>query len=178
MRAAWTKYLSARIDTKNVKPLLINNLEFAQKNLEITGDLIAADCARLAETLTLSDDNLANIRYTLSGAAKKLHLPSLHLSIDATLPVLCQRCLEAMQIHLNLAFDYLICENAPNETDENDEMDWLEPTQHMNLGELIEDELLIAMPIAPVHAADCAKASMQSGDKPNPFAVLKGRFKP
>ena len=160
-----------------MKPILINNLEFAQKNLEITGDLNAADCPRLAEMLAKTNEKPANIQYTLAGAAKKLHLPSLHLSLDATLPVLCQRCLGAMQINLNVTFDYLICENSPEEMDENDEMDWLEPAQRMDLGELIEDELLIAMPIAPVHAADCAKASMQSGDKPNPFALLKGRFK-
>ena len=159
-----------------MKPTLINNLEFAQKNLEITGDLNVAECQRLAETLSKSAETPANIRYTLAGAAKKLHLPSLHLSVDATLPVLCQRCLEAMQVTLNLTFDYLICESALDEMDENDEMDWLEPAQRMNLGELIEDELLIAMPIAPVHATDCTKASMQSGDKPNPFAVLKGKF--
>jgi uncharacterized protein len=46
----------------------------------------------------------------------------------------------------------------------------------MNLTELIEDELLIAMPIAPLHEADCIKATMQSGEKPNPFAILKGKF--
>ena len=62
------------------------------------------------------------------------------------------------------------------EFDENDEIDWLEPSQEMNLSELIEDELLIAIPIAPVHEANCAKSNMQSGEKPNPFAVLKGHF--
>jgi len=159
-----------------MKPLLINNLEFAQKNLEISGDLNVASCERLSETLSISSENLANIRYTLVGAAKKMHLPSLRLSIDAKLPVLCQRCLEAMQINLNLSFDYLISEHLPEEIDENDETDWLEPSQHMNLGELVEDELLIAMPIAPVHEVNCIKASLQSGEKLNPFGVLKGKF--
>jgi uncharacterized protein len=159
-----------------MKPLLINNLEFAQKNLEISGDLNVASFERLSETLSISSENLANIRYTLVGAAKKMHLPSLRLSIDAKLPVLCQRCLEAMQINLNLSFDYLISEHLPEEIDENDETDWLEPSQHMNLGELVEDELLIAMPIAPVHEENCIKASLQSGEKPSPFAVLRGKF--
>ena len=47
----------------------------------------------------------------------------------------------------------------------------------MNVLQLIEDELLLAMPIAPTHAEACNKASMQSGEKPNPFAVLKGKIK-
>ncbi|MFM9834679.1 MAG: YceD family protein [Methylophilaceae bacterium] len=159
-----------------MKPILINNLEFAQKNLEISGDLSPLDCLRLGEMLSSNDKNQASIHYTLKGFAKGMHLPSMHLQVESILPVLCQRCLEAMQIELNLNFDYLICENSPDEADENDEIDWLEPSQHMNLNEMIEDELLIAMPIAPVHAADCTKANMQSGERPNPFAVLKGKF--
>jgi len=61
--------------------------------------------------------------------------------------------------------------------EESDEIDWLEASQEMDLTALIEDELLIAMPIAPMHETDCLKTSLQSGEKPNPFAVLKGKFK-
>ena len=60
---------------------------------------------------------------------------------------------------------------------ENDEIDWIEEEKEMNLLELIEDELLLAMPIAPHHDNNCAKLSMQSGEKPNPFAILKGKYK-
>ncbi len=48
----------------------------------------------------------------------------------------------------------------------------------MNVMELIEDELLMAMPIAPTHTESCIAEKIQSGDKPNPFAVLKGLIKP
>jgi uncharacterized protein len=159
-----------------MKPILINNLEFAQKNLEICGDLNPQDCERLLETLEQTEINFASIRYKLRGYAKKMHLPSLRLQVESKLPVLCQRCLETMQIHLNLEFEYLISEDNLSGMEESDEIDWLELSQHMNLTELIEDELLIAMPIAPVHEANCNKATMQSGEKPNPFAVLKGKF--
>jgi uncharacterized protein len=159
-----------------MKPILINNLEFAQKNLEISGDLNPKDCVRLLESISQTDLNFASIRYTLRGYAKKRHLPSLLVQVESKLPVLCQRCLETIHIHLNLEFEYLISENNPSEMEEGDEIDWLELSQHMNLTELIEDELLIAMPIAPLHEANCIKATMQSGEKPNPFAVLKGKF--
>ncbi len=159
-----------------MKPNLINNIEFAEKGQEITGQIDATSCLRLAELLSVSSENIANIRYTLSGAAKKLQLPSLHLTIDAKLPVLCQRCLEQMQLNFALKFDYVITDTAPTEADESDEIDWLEAAQNMDVGELIEDELLIAMPIAPMHETDCLKASTQSGEKPNPFAVLKDKF--
>ena len=40
---------------------------------------------------------------------------------------------------------------------------------------MIEDELLMAAPIAPVHPTECAQLCMQSGEKANPFTVLKGK---
>jgi uncharacterized protein len=159
-----------------MKPIQINNAEFAQKQLQITGEINAFDCSRLAETLSQTRTNVANIRYTLTGVTNKLQLPSLHLQISAQLPVLCQRCLEEMLIELNLENDYVISDTAPNDDESDDDTDWLEPAQNMDVGELIEDELLLAMPIATVHATDCTKASMHSGEKPNPFAVLKGKF--
>ena len=160
-----------------MKPILINNLEFAEKNLEITGKIEANNCERLLELLNISSEYSADIRYTLIGTAKKQQLPNLHLSIDATLPVLCQRCLAPMQLDFVLSFDYMISAEAPLESEESDEIDWLEASPAMNVSELIEDELLIAMPIAPKHENGCAPATTQSGEKPNPFAVLKDLVK-
>jgi uncharacterized protein len=160
-----------------MKPILINNLEFATKNQEISGEIALANLDRLAETINNLSKNITNVRYKLVGSTKKMHLPSLHLEIEATLPVLCQRCLEEMPVNVSLNFDYVITSAAPPELEESDEVDWLEPSQKMSLNELIEDELLIATPIAPLHEFNCTAASMKSGEKPNPFAVLKGRFK-
>ena len=156
--------------------LIINNLEFAQTQQTLTGEIDALKCGRLAETLLPSSKG-APISFKLTGAAKQLRNPSLHLHIEAKLPVTCQRCLDEMLVHLNLTFNYIICNALPTEIDENDDTDWLEAAPEMNMQDLIEDELLLAMPIAPMHDHDCSKQSMQSGEKPNPFAVLKGLIK-
>ena len=156
--------------------LVINNLEFAEAQQTLTGEINALNCERLAETLLPSSKG-AHISFKLTGAAKQLRNPSLHLHIEAKLPVTCQRCLDEMLVHLNLDFDYIICKELPIEIDENDDTDWLEAAPEMNVQELIEDELLLAMPIAPMHDHDCSKQSMQSGEKPNPFAALKSLIK-
>ena len=156
--------------------LVINNLEFAQAQQTLVGEIDALKCERLAETLA-SNGAGAHISFKLIGSAKQLRNPSLHLHIEAQLPVPCQRCLDEMLVHLNLTFNYIICNALPTEIDENDDTDWLEAAPEMNLQELIEDELLLAMPISPMHDHDCSKQSMQSGEKPNPFAVLKGFVK-
>ena len=167
-----------------MKLLTINNLEFAQKQLEVTDSFAPISLNRLAETLALQEKNvhLATIHFTLTGDYKRFRQPSLHLHIKSQLPVICQRCLDEMLINLDLNFDYLLSDSTINEIEANeveggDEIDWLEINSEMNVHELIEDELLLAMPIAPAHEGPCSSLSMQSGEKPNPFAVLKGKFK-
>ena len=167
-----------------MKLLTINNLEFAQKQLEVTDSFAPISLIRLAEKLALQDKNvhLATIHFTLTGDYKRFRQPSLHLHIKSQLPVICQRCLDEMLINLDLNFDYLLSDSTINEIEANeveggDEIDWLEINSEMNVHELIEDELLLAMPIAPAHDGPCSSLSMQSGEKPNPFAVLKGKFK-
>ena len=159
--------------------LIINNLEFAQKQQKLQDSFYVSSFKRLAETLSLPDGNagLAAVYFELTGDFKRFRQPSLHLHIKAKLPVICQRCLDEMLVDMDLSFDYLINNVAINELDENDEPDWLEANNEMNLQELIEDELLLAMPIAPTHDKNCSKLIMQSGEKPNPFAILKDKFK-
>lgn len=162
-----------------MKSLIINNLEFAQKQQKLVDSFSVSNLKRLVETLAIRDKNdaWAAIHFEFTGKCKQFRHPSLHLRIKTQLPVICQRCLDEMQINFNLSYDYLISNTVIKEFDENDEIDWLEVDNEMNLHELIEDELLLAMPIAPVHDKNCSKHSMQSGEKPNPFAVLKGKIK-
>ena len=154
---------------------IINNLEFAQKQQQITDNFAPNSLNRLAQTLALTDENaqLANINFTITGDTKRFRQPSLHLHIKSSLPVICQRCLDEMSVDIALDFDYLLSNSPADDVEDSDEIDWLEISAEMSVRDLVEDELLLAMPIAPVHEAGCSKHSMQSGEKPNPFAVLK-----
>jgi uncharacterized protein len=157
-----------------MKSLIINNLEFTTSQQALNGVLEASACSRLVDLL--ADAKRCNIQYKLIGHAKRLSMPSLQLNIHAVLQVTCQRCLQAMPIDLMLNFDYLIGDEMPSENDELDDTDWLEAAADMDLGELIEDELLLAMPIAPMHTSNCQLLKSESGEKPNPFAILKGKI--
>ena len=161
-----------------MKTLHINNIEFAQKQEKLSDNFSAFSLKRLAESLVTTDENVkfSAVNFELIGDFKRFRQPSLHLHIETKLPVICQRCLDEMLLELNLNFDYIISNKPLNEAEDNDEIDWLESNNEMDVHELIEDELLIAMPIAPTHLHDCSKQSTQSGEKPNPFAVLKGKF--
>lgn len=159
------------------QPVIVNNLDIAKKGQETSGVLFLSDLARLSEAVHSVGKQDVKIHYQLSGEAKKLQLPSLHLRVATKLPVLCQRCLEPMQLDMVLDFNYVISATEPPALVDDDDFEWLEPSKEMNLSELIEDELLMALPIAPTHLTSCAPSSMEVGEKINPFSALKGRFK-
>jgi uncharacterized protein len=179
----------------STQPLLIDNVAFAKRNERLAGSLSLADCPRLAELLgsqatdssaSLTDkDSSGNnsvINFTINGETNAAGQHFLHLVINAALNTYCQRCLEQMPLNLNLSFDYLISEIDAADADvayveDNDDYDIQEPSQAMDLLRLIEDEVIMATPIAPTHEGHCAQLAMQSGEKPNPFAVLKGLIK-
>ncbi len=92
-----------------------------------------------------------------------------------------------MPLNMHREFNYLINDTPLSEfefsdIEQNDDIDLVEPSPAMDLVSLIEDEMLMALPIAPAHEEDCSasinKGVTQSGEKPNPFAVLKGLIKP
>jgi len=166
--------------------LLIDNIAFAKKNEHLAGELSLEDCARLDELLHSSTDSKVSraglISYVLQGKTDALGQYILQLSIACKLTTSCQRCLNAMPLNINLNFSYLIGEVSDIDVeavdvDNSDDYDLQQANKAMDLITLIEDEIIMAMPIAPMHEEGCTEATMQSGEKPNPFAVLKGLIK-
>ena len=167
--------------------LLIDNIAFAKKNERLAGELSLDDCARLDELLQSStDSNVCHtglISYVLQGKIDAVGQHTLQLSIACKLTTSCQRCLNAISLNLNLNFNYLIGEVSDTDfkaadIDNSDDYDLQQANKAMDLIALIEDEIIMAMPIAPVHEEACTDATMRSGEKPSPFAVLKGLIKP
>ena len=154
---------------------VINNLEFAVSEQFTQHDIALDNLTRLSSLLQLNA--LGDVRYTLTGRAKQFGHPSLRLVIVASLPVICQRCLSDMHQQIALDFTYLIGNMPDNDSDEGDAHDWLDSSPEMDISALVEDELLLALPIAPKHMSDCKAYATESGEKPNPFAVLKDLVK-
>jgi len=114
---------------------------------------------------------------------------ALHLCAQARLPLVCQRCLQPVWTAIAVDRHFLF---APDEAqamqlDEHAEDDVLAVAGDFDLLDLIEDELLLALPLAPRHDR-CPQSAPQSArnagfdagvlDKPHPFAALaalKGR---
>lgn len=115
-----------------------------------------------------------------SGAAPQVWL---HLQAKTSLPQTCQRCLADVELALEVDRSYrFVADEATAEAqDDASEEDVLALSREFNLTELIEDELLMALPLVPRHevcpvppkmAVADADFESDGGDKPNPFAVL------
>ncbi len=77
----------------------------------------------------------------------------LHLEISADVPRECQRCLAPVIEHLKLSRDYRF---VPTETeaereDGESEEDVLALTRTLDLAALCEDEILMSLPVVPLH---------------------------
>jgi len=101
----------------------------------------------------------------------------LHLKASLLVEQTCQRCLLPMQVELAVDrhFRFVADEATALAEDDDCEEDLLSPAPELTLQTLLEDELLLAMPLIPRHAT-CDKPLSQapSQDLPHPFAALAG----
>jgi uncharacterized protein len=115
------------------------------------------------------------VAYRLFGRLGERGQARLQLVVDGALPLVCQRCLAA--VAADLAIDSLLEllpeGSAPTQEElENDDMDFLPVGDALDVLALIEDEILLALPVAPRHAACVLPAAAETGEKPHPFAAL------
>lgn len=108
----------------------------------------------------------------------------LHLAVQASVPQVCQRCLSpyAETLDIDRWFRFVNDEDAANAEDDDCEEDLLVWSPKFNLHELIEDEMLMGLPLVPMHGACPQQPRMSAGEelltpeaeRPNPFAALAG----
>jgi len=107
----------------------------------------------------------------------------LHLTVDASLPLTCQRCLGPLDraVCVNQSFRFVGSEEAAAAQDEDADEDVLVLSRDFSLADLIEDEVLMALPVIPRHETCPAGLKLSVADpdfetaspeKANPFAVL------
>jgi len=107
----------------------------------------------------------------------------LHLEANTTVPMTCQRCMGAVQTPLQIDqwYRFVANEEIAMAEDDASEEDLLVMAPQFDLLALLEDELLMALPLVPMHevcpVAPLLSASDLGGDvdeeaRPHPFAAL------
>ncbi len=159
---------------------------FAQSSREISGHDLLSNYERLmVETHGVGADR--HLNWSAQGELKSgesgVDQIWLHVHADVTLPLTCQRCLAPVDsvVTVNRSFRFVASEDEADQQDDDSEEDVLALNPEFKLSELIEDEVLMELPLVPRHeecpsevvmAAEDANFEVASAEKRNPFAVL------
>ena len=158
---------------------------FARQGGHLAGRLALSGLERLREMqLPALAPATSEVDWTARGESRQLRGgPAevwLHLSAGVRITLQCQRCLNGVAARLDAArsFRFVHGEAQAAALDEQTEDDVLALTRGLDLIELVEDELLLALPLVPRHEPACpdplpVPAADVLDDAPvNPFAAL------
>jgi len=153
---------------------VIDGFEFAESGKTFQGSVPFSDLPRLCEVLS---ETRGALDYAISGVRDSGGRLALRVRIRGSLPVRCQRCLGSLD--LPVAIDSTLAlagsvDEMQAEPLEVDGADWVLAGKDMKVGELLEDELLLAIPYAPRHDR-CGKESENPAAEAasSPFAGLR-----
>ena len=153
---------------------VIDGFEFASAGASLRGALPIRDFPRLNDMLARHEGEVA---YEVEGVRDERGRPGLRLKVRARLELRCQRCLEALPFEVQ-ADEVLVLAATQAEIDAEPAdvhaADRVVAAKEMPVRELVEDELILALPYAPRHAGCSARASTDAAEKVLPFAGLRG----
>lgn len=158
---------------------LIDPRHAADAALEFTGTLPLARMVRLGDVLR---ENKGDVKYHLIFSRDAEGRGLISGTISARLELNCQRCLEAMTQVLELHPHLALVAGMDEASLLPDELDPLLVTEELiALPDIIEDELVLALPQIPMHdPGDCpsgeggAEVGVVAGESQgiHPFAIL------
>jgi uncharacterized protein len=153
---------------------VIDGFEFASAGATKQGVWPLRDFPRLRDMLAT---DAGEVRYEISGVRDERGRPALRLQVSGTLTLRCQRCLEPMPFEVNTDETLVLAATLDEihaEPADAHAPDRVVAGKEMALRELIEDELILAVPYAPRHE-DCAPAvAGDEAQRVSPFAGLRG----
>ena len=107
--------------------------------------------------------------------------PILEVALTGHCQLRCQRCLLGLSYPVQLMSRLLLVEASEVDefSAEEDEIDSIPADKHLNVFDLLEEELLLSLPFAPMHPAGTCQPVMagymaeeMAQTEKNPFAVL------
>jgi uncharacterized protein len=145
-------------------PAVIDSLEFARSAQQLSGSLPVEGLKRLEDVLSDADGSL---RYELRGGRDERQRPQLQLRISGRLHLRCQRCLGMLEYPLEVANSLLLAApggEAPEGMDDPEAPDMIDAEPELDVAALIEDEVLLSLPLAPRHAEGACTNRTQTHD--------------
>ncbi len=140
------------------------------------GQIDLVELPRLCELLASIEGEIA-VKFEF--LTSDYEVPMVSGNLRSSLQIECQRCLQAMPSDLQLDFSLLI--DAADDIVRESSLDTLySEVGYIDIFEVIEDEIILALPLVAMHENDSCNAHWQATEqtlepavRENPFSVLK-----
>lgn len=168
-------------------PQRLDVQEFARAGAQLSGQWPLASMQRLAASQhEQASAEGRHVEWSVTGArVERVGAEPqtwLHLEASTCVALECQRCLGPVdgRVSVERSFRFVPGESQAEELDADSEEDVLAITRSFDLQELVEDELILALPLVPRHqvcpqplqAPEADELPASTPERPNPFAVL------
>jgi uncharacterized protein len=156
---------------------IIDGFEFAGAGSSMHGIWPAGEFPRLRALL---HDDAGSVEYALRGAGDALGRHTLDLRVTAGLRLTCRRCLEAVDVELREDVTLWLA-HTQSELDAQpltaEGPDGIVAAKDLAVRDLVEDQLLLALPYAPRHENCSAQGRLAPVERQTPFAGLRGMLR-
>ena len=160
-------------------PPHVDPRKLADRGITLEGEMPLASFERLCDSL---EDNSGKVRAKLVFERGERRAVSIHSELEVEVKMVCQRCLELVTLPIHSECSYAVVKEGANTQSLPKGYDVLELGEDpLDLHALIEEELLLALPIVPAHhPEECQQPAGLDEPEPgkdevsrsNPFSVL------
>ena len=156
-----------------LQPAAIDGLAFVRNAAVLQGQLGMESLPRLAQ----SGGSGSVLDFVLTGEINERGKPGLKLAVDGSVRLQCQRCLGSLDLLLHLDAELEFASSEAEITAADDDIERVVAGREMSVAALVEDEVLLALPMVPKHEQCSAAAGLGANAEPSAFQALAGRRK-
>ena len=151
-----------------LQPAAIDGQVFARSAGVIQGRVGLESLPRLAQSGCFGLD----LGYVLSGEINTRGNPGLRLAIDGSARMECQRCLGVVDVPIRAESQLELAENEAQILAAEDEIERVVAGREMSVLALVEEEVILALPMVPKHAQCRAATEADGANAPSAFQAL------
>jgi uncharacterized protein len=151
-----------------LQPAAIDGLAFARTAGVLKGRLGVDSMPRLAQ----SGCSGSLVDFILTGEINERGKPELRLVVEGSVSLECQRCLGNVDFPLRLEARLELAASEAELLAADDDIERVVAGREMSVAALVEDEVILALPMVPKHAQCRAVAEAEGGAEPSAFQAL------
>ncbi|MSQ72987.1 MAG: hypothetical protein EXR27_17100 [Betaproteobacteria bacterium] len=151
---------------------IIDGIPFARGGHEQRGE---AGLDHFARLLGLGC-RACRLQFWLRGATNDQGRPCLRLKLTGEIELICQRCLRELDFPILIDTELELCEDFRSIAEAEDEVDRVVADREMCVAHLLEDEIMLALPMVPSHQSCTPSVTtiLPQAARELPFGALAG----